>query len=168
MRIIRAAIIGATCTLTMLTGVGMASAAVHAPASPRWISGFEHFNLVGASLNGNRTDIAAYGLFNARGVDHQISRHVDVFRFRNGSFHVWHKATHSRQHFSKVTCSGTFSERGVYRLGHGHGRYRGIRGHGIYQLHGLIVTRHTRHGCGHRPIAVHTVIHAHGPTSLVH
>jgi hypothetical protein len=168
MRIIRAAIIGATCSLTMLTGVGMASAAVHAPASPRWISGFEHFNLVGASLNGNRTDIAAYGLFNARGVDHQISRHVDVFRFRNGSFHVWHKATHSRQHFSKVTCSGTFTERGVYRLGHGHGRYWGIRGHGTYELHGLFVVRHTMHGCGHKPIAVHTVIHADGPTSLVH
>lgn len=51
-----------------------------------------------------------------------------------------------RQHFSKLTCSGTFSQRGVYRLSHGRGRYARIRGHGRYVLHGLLVTRHTAHG----------------------
>ncbi len=111
--------------------------------------------------------MAAYGLFNASGVDHTITRHIDVFRFGNGSFRVTHKATHSRQHFSKVTCSGTFSERGVYRLSHGRGRYAGIRGHGHYVLRGLFVTRHTAHGCGHKPIAVQTVIRAHGPTAVL-
>ncbi len=111
--------------------------------------------------------MAAYGLFNASGADHAISGHVDVFTFGNGSFHVTHKAMPSRQHFSKVTCSGTFYQRGVYRLSRGRGRYAGIRGHGRYVLHGLFVTRHTAHGCGHKPIAVHTVIDAAGPTAVL-
>jgi hypothetical protein len=167
MRIIRAAIIGATCTFTMLTGVGMASAAVQAPAKPSWISGFEHFNVISTRLSGSPADIAAYGLFNARGVDHAINHHLDIFVFRNGSFHVVHHARHSHQHFNRFTCSGTFTETGVYRLTHGHGRYWGIRGHGTYAVHGLFVVNRTRHGCGHHTIAVHTVIHAHGPTSII-
>ncbi len=167
MRIIRAAVIGATCTATMLAGVGVATAAVHAPGNHRWISGTEHFQIVSTSVSGARSRVAAYGLFNASGVDHAITRHIDVFRFGNGSFRVTHKATRSRQHFSKVTCSGTFSERGVYRLSHGHGRYAGIRGHGHYVLRGLFVARHTVHGCGHKPIAVQTVVHAHGPTAVL-
>lgn len=167
MRIIRAAVIGATCTATILTGAGAATAAVQAPGIHRWISGTEHFQLVSASISGNRSEVAAYGLFNASGLDHTITRHINIFMFRNGSFRVTHKATHSGQHFSKVTCSGTFSERGVYRLSHGRGRYAGIRGHGHYVLQGLFVTRHTAHGCGHRPVAVQTVIRAHGPTSVL-
>jgi len=167
MRIIRAAVIGATCIGTLVAGASVAAAAVRAPGDHRWISGTEHFQIVGTSVSGSRSKVAAYGLFNASGADHTITGHVNVFRFGNGSFRVTHKPVRSRQHFSKVTCSGTFYQRGVYRLSHGRGRYAGIRGHGHYVLHGLLVTRHTAHGCGHKPVAVHTVIDADGPTAML-
>jgi len=167
MRIIRAAFIGTVCAATMLTGMGAATAAVHAPASHRWISGTEHFQIVGTTLTGTWSRVAVYGLFNASGVDHSLTRHKDIFKFARGSFLVTHKATRSRQHFSKATCSATFFERGVYRLSHGRGRYAGIRGRGHYVLHGLFVSRHTAHGCGHKPIAVQTIVRAHGPATVL-
>ena len=158
----------ATLLASASAGAGVAAAAVHRPGNHRWISGTQHFQIVGTSVSGSRSRVAAYGLFNTSGADRAITGHVDVFRFGNGSFQVTHKPVGSqRQHFSKVTCSGTFSQHGVYRLSHGRGRYAGIRGHGRYVLHGLLVTRHTAHGCGRQPIAVHTVIDAEGPTAVL-
>lgn len=166
MRIARVVIAAAAATITLMTGAGASMAAVRAPASPHWTSGFQHFQIVGTSISGKNNRIAAYGLFNASGLDHQISNHVDVFRFGNGSFLVTHKPTHTRSFFDKRTCAGTIVQHGVYRLSHGRGHYAGIRGHGRYLLHDLFVTQHTRHGCSRRPIAVHTIIWAHGPVSV--
>jgi hypothetical protein len=166
MRIVRVAIAAAAATITLITGAGASMAAVRAPASPHWTNGIEHFQIVGTTVSGKNNHIAAYGVFNASGIDHTISGHVDVFRFGNGSFLVTHKPTHTRNFFNKRTCAGLLVQRGVYRLSHGHGRYAGIRGHGRYLLHVLFVTRHTRHGCSRKPIAVHSIVWAHGPVSL--
>jgi hypothetical protein len=166
MRIIRAVIAAAAVTITLTTGAGASMAAVQTPGSPHWTNGFEHFQIVGTSLSGKINQVAAYGVFNASGIDREISNHVDVFRFSNGRFLVTHKPTHTHSFFNKRTCAATIIQRGVYRLSHGRGRYAGIRGHGRYLLHGLFVTRHTRHGCGRKPIAVHTVVWAGGPVSV--
>jgi hypothetical protein len=166
MRTVRVMIAAAAASITLITGAGASMAAVRAPESPHWTRGIQHFQIVGTSVSGKVNRVAAYGVFNASGIDREISGHVDVFRFGNGSFLVTHKPTHSRSFFNKRTCAGRFVQRGVYRLGHGRGRYAGIRGHGRYLLHALFVTRHTRHGCGRKPIAAQTVVWAHGPVSV--
>lgn len=166
MRKMLAALIGAAASVMMITGTGVASAAASHPASAHGATGTQHFQAVGTSLSGNRNKVVAYGVFNASGIDRAISNHKDVFAFPGGSFLVTHKPTRNRQHFSKVTCSGTFFQRGVYALSRGRGKYAGISGHGIYRLHGLLVARHTAHGCSKKPIAVQTIIQAQGPVTL--
>src|SRR6266536_388719 len=173
MRKMLAALIGAAATVTMITGAGVATASPAHPGSPahpvtithpasahRAVTGTEHFQAVSTSLTSSRSKVVAYGVFNASGVD------IATSKFRRGKFRVTHHATHSRQHFSTTTCAGTFRERGTYKLSHGTGKYAGISGHGRYRLRGLIVARHTAHGCSRRPIAIQVIIRAHGPVTL--
>ncbi len=173
MRKTLAALIGAAATVTMMAGAGVASASPAHPATPvhpasahRAVTGTEHFQAVSTSLTSSRSKVVAYGVFNASGVDIATSNTRDTFKFPGGKFRVTHHATRSRQHFNTTTCAGTFRERGVYRLSHGTGRYAGISGHGRYRLRGLIVARHTAHGCSRRPIAIQVIIRAHGPVTL--
>ena len=179
MRKMLAALIGAAATVTMITGAGVASASPARPGSParpvtithpasahRAVTGTEHFQAVSTSLTSSRSKVAAYGVFNASGVDISISNTRDTFKFPGGKFRVTHHATRSRQHFSTRTCAGTFRERGTYKLSHGTGKYAGISGHGRYRLRGLIVARHTARGCSRRPIAIQVIIRAHGPVTL--
>ena len=173
MRKTLAALIGAAATVTMMAGAGVASASPAHPATPvhpasahRAVTGTEHFQAVSTSLTSSRSKVVAYGVFNASGVDIATSNTRDTFKFPGGKFRVTHHATRSRQHFNTTTCAGTFRERGVYRPSHGTGRYAGISGHGRYRLRGLIVARHTAHGCSRRPIAIQVIIRAHGPVTL--
>jgi len=162
-----AALVGAAATATMITGAGVAAAAAGHPASTHAaVSGTQHFQLVSASLSGKNNPVAAYGAFNASGTDNATSSTKDTFTFPGGSFRVTHKNTHSRQHFSKVTCAGVVHQRGTYKISNGTGRYAGISGHGRYRLRLLLVSRHTSSGCGNRPIAVQSVIRARGPVSV--
>ena len=167
MRKILAALIGAAASVTMITGAGAASAAAGHPASPHAaVTGTEHFQIVGTSLSGNRNKVVAYGVFNASGTDRAVSNRKDVFIFPRGSFVVRHKPTGTRRQFSKATCSGTVSQRGLYTLHRGSGRYAGISGGGHYSLHVLFVARHTASGCSKKPIAVQTIVRAQGPVTL--
>ena len=167
MRKTLAALIGAAATITMIAGAGAASAATGSPASPQAaISGTQHFQAVSAPLSGTRSRVAAYGTFNASGIDTSTSSTRDTFTFPGGSFRVTHKPTRSRQHFSKVTCAGVVHQRGTYKISNGTGRYAGISGHGRYRLRVLLVSRHTSSGWGNRPIAIQTVIRARGPVSV--
>jgi hypothetical protein len=173
MRKILAALIGAAATVTMITGAGVAAASPTRPASTshpasshRAVTGTEHFQIVSASISGKRSPVVVYGVFNARGVDVTTGNTTDRFKFPGGSFRVTHKNTSSHQHFNTRTCAGTFRQLGTYKLSHGRGNYAGISGHGHFALRGLIVARHTAHGCSHRPIAVQVIIQAHGPVTL--
>jgi hypothetical protein len=173
MRKMLAALIGAAATVTMITGAGVAAASPAHPASTshpassyRAITGTEHFQIVSASISGKRSPVVVYGVFNARGVDVTTGNTTDRFKFRGGSFRVTHKNTSSHQHFNTRTCAGTFRQRGTYKLSHGRGNYAGISGHGHFALRGLIVARHTAHGCSHKPIAVQVIVRAHGPVTL--
>ena len=172
MRKILAALIGTAATITMITGAGVASAATGHPASThqavtqRTVSGTQHFQLVSASLSGKNNPVVAYGAFNASGTDNATSKTKDTFTFPGGSFRVTHKNTRSRQHFSKRTCAGVVNQRGTYKISNGTGRYAGISGHGRFRVRVLLVTRHTSSGCSRKPIAVQTMIRAHGPVSV--
>jgi hypothetical protein len=177
-----AALVGAAATATMITGAGVAAASAGHPAAvthPAAISlaahpasvhaavtRTEHFQDVSASLTSNNSPLAAYGVFNAGGIDVQNSNGTDTFTFPGGGFLVKHKATHSRSRFSKTTCAGTERQRGTYKISHGTGKYAGISGHGRFRLRFLIVARHTSHGCSGKPVAVQVIIRAHGPVTL--
>ena len=82
--------------------------------------------------------MAAYGAFNAGGVDIQGKHNTDTFKFPGGSFVVTHKATRTRQHFSKTTCAVTERQRGTYKISDGTGKYAGISGSGRFRLRMLI------------------------------
>ena len=167
MRKMLAALIGAAATVTMITAAGVAGASPVRPASARpAVAGTEHFQIVSASVSGKRSPVVIYGAFNDRGVDVTTGSTTDSFRFPGGSFRVTHKNTSSHQHFSTRTCAGTFRQAGTYTLSNGRGRYAGISGHGHFALRGLIVNRHTAHGCSRRPIAVQVIIQAQGPVTL--
>ena len=172
-----AALISAAATVTMITGAGVATAATSHPAShraaarpavtQRAVTGTEHFQDVSASLTSNKSPVAAYGAFNAGGVDTQLGHRTDLFKFPGGSFLIKHKVTRSRQHFSKTACAGVERQRGTYKISGGTGKYAGITGSGHFRLRVLIVARHTAHGCSQRPVAVQVIIRAHGPVTLL-
>jgi hypothetical protein len=167
MRKTLAALIGAVATVTMMTGAGVASAATGHPASPHpAVTGTEHFQLVSASLSGKRSPVAAYGVFNASGVQVRISNTRDTFTFPGGGFRLTHKTTRSRSHFSKSACAAVVRVRGTYKISRGTGTYAGISGSGHFRLRLLFVLRHTSHGCSKNPIAVQTIIRARGPVTL--
>jgi|SRR5580692_10619337 hypothetical protein len=172
-----AALISAAATVTMITGAGVATAATSHPAgthraatraavTQRAVTGTEHFQDVSASLTSNKSPVAAYGAFNAGGVDTQLGHRTDLFKFPGGSFLIKHKATRSSQHFSKTACAGVQRQRGTYKISGGTGKYAGITGSGHFRLRVLIVARHTAHGCSQRPVAVQVIIRAHGPVTL--
>lgn len=172
-----AALISAAATVTMITGAGAATAASSHPAGPhpaaaraavtqRAVTGTEHFQDVSASLTSNKSPVAAYGAFNAGGVDTQLGHRTDLFKFPGGSFLIKHKVTRSRQHFSKTACAGVQRQRGTYKISGGTGKYAGISGSGHFRLRVLIVARHTAHGCSQRPVAVQVIIRAHGPVTV--
>jgi hypothetical protein len=162
-----AALIGAAATVTIITGAGVASAAVNHPASPRpAVTRTEYFQDVSGSMTSNKSPLAAYGAFNASGVDTQTGNRTDNFKFPGGSFTVKHKTTHSHQSFSKRTCAGVSQQSGTYKISGGTGDYAGISGSGHFKLRVLLVARHTARGCSRRPIAGQVVIQAHGPVTM--
>jgi hypothetical protein len=177
-----AALISAAATVTMITGAGVATAATSHPATShpatthqaaarpavtqRAVTGTEHFQDVSASLTSNKSPVAAYGVFNAGGVDTQLGHRTDLFKFPGGSFLIKHKVTRSSQRFSKTACAGVQRQRGTYKISGGTGKYAGITGSGHFRLRVLIVARHTAHGCSQRPVAVQVIIRAHGPVTL--
>src|ERR1700733_5652892 len=91
-----AALISAAATVTMITGAGVATAATSHPATShpatthqaaarpavtqRAVTGTEHFQDVSASLTSNKSPVAAYGAFNAGGVDTQLGHRTDLFK----------------------------------------------------------------------------------------
>jgi len=172
-----AALISAAATVTMITGAGVATAATSHPATShpaaarpavtqRAVTGTEHFQDVSASLTSNKSPVAAYGAFNAGGVDTQLGHRTDLFKFPGGSFLIKHKVTRSRQHFSKTACAGVQRQRGTYKISGGTGKYAGISGSGRFRLRILLVAAHTSHGCSRKPVAAQVIIRAHGPVTL--
>jgi hypothetical protein len=178
-----ATLVGAAATATMITGAGVAAASAGHPAAATHpaaidlaathpasrhaaVTRTEHFQDVSASLTSNKSPVAAYGAFNAGGVDTQGNGNVDTFTFPGGSFVVKHKATHDHSRFSKRNCAGTERQRGTYKISEGTGKYAGISGSGHFRLRVLIVARHTSHGCSGKPVAVQVIIRARGPVTL--
>ncbi len=148
------------------TGLTVASASQGAGAAS---SGFEHFQLMNATVANNApSSIIARGVFTAGGVDHPGNK-VDTVVFPNGTFKIAHSGGTGTPRFNPQTCLSTITLNGTYRLSGGTGAYAGISGHGIYRLNILIVAARNSAGkCSNKlpPTAFQQIIKAQGPVSL--
>ena len=147
-------------------GLTSASASLAAGAGT---SGFEHFQLVNATVANNApSSIIARGLFTAGGVDHPGNK-VDKVVFPDGTFKIAHSGGTGTPRFNPKTCLGLFALNGTYRLSGGTGAYAGISGHGIYRLNIMFVgARNAAGKCSNKlpPTAFQQIIRAQGPVSL--
>jgi hypothetical protein len=123
----------------------------------------EHFVALQTSTAQNATStLIATGPVHARGTDVQISNTKDKFVFPKGTLNILHKAGHSKNAFDKVTCYGTFTETGTYKVTGGTGAYKGAHGHGNYTVKASFV------GCSQTspPDVFMLEINAFGPLAL--
>lgn len=152
---------------TALSGAGLAAASASATARPA-TSGTEHFQAMTTSATANTYGIVAAGsLFTAGGVDHSGNK-VDTFVLPGGTFKVAHSPGKGPQSFNPKTCLLTVNQHGTYAVGHGTGKYKGISGHGKYQLSILAVGAKSGGKCSQSkpPVAFQLLIKASGPVSL--
>jgi len=145
-----------------VTGGGTALAS-RAPAA----SGTEHLQLMSTSATSNKASIIVSGVFTAGGVDVQGNK-TDTVKFSNGSFKIAHSNGTGTQKFNPTTCLMSLQLHGTYKISNGTGAYKGISGHGKYQLSILGVAARVNGKCSQKaaPIAFQQLIKASGPVSL--
>jgi len=113
--------------------------------------------------NATTYPVIAHGVIHARGVDHVLSNRRDRFVFPRGALLVRHRSTSSHGSFDSVTCTGHFTDRGIWHITGGTRAYAGARGVGTYVARGVIVTRVSSTGlCLERPKLFQLTIRAPG------
>ena len=148
-------VLGLISALTLTVG-----GAVPGASAARAHSGTQHFLVVQTSEAGSPPVIAT-GPIHAAGTDIQVNDNLDRFVFPKGALRIRHEAKASHESFDPKTCLGTFTERGVYKVTAGTGKYSHVTGHGRYRVQGYFI------GCTENdPSNVLSVtIRAHGPLS---
>ncbi len=145
------------------------TAASASPAARPSLTRIEHFQLMTTSATSNRESIIATGgVFTAGGVNFQGNK-VDRAVFPGGTFKIAHSSGTGKQVFNPKTCLNVINLHGTYKLGHGTGKYKGISGHGKYQLSILFVGARNSNGkCSQTkpPVAFQQIIKAQGPAHL--
>jgi hypothetical protein len=122
----------------LLGAVALVSAAVLAPA-PAGASGSHNAHFIALSSDPSPTGTAvvvATGPIHARGTDITVTPTRDRFVFPKGAISVLHQTTKgtSKDSFDPVTCYGTHTETGTYRVTGGTRAYDDARGKGTYKL----------------------------------
>jgi len=156
----RRVILGALSAIALtIGGVAPFAAANNGPQH----SGTQHFLLLQTDPNSNGPQaLIATGPIHAAGKDVALTDTLDRFVFPRGNVRIKHTPQSSHDSFDPVTCLGTFTETGTYKLVSGTGAYDGVSGHGTYSLQAFFV------GCSQtEPPSVFTLqIKAHGPISF--
>jgi hypothetical protein len=151
-----------------VTVAGLTAASASPATRPSAVR-IEHFQLMTTSAtSASESIIASGGVFTAGGVDFQGNK-VDRVVFPGGTFKIAHSSGTGKQTFSPKTCLNVINLHGTYTLGHGTGKYKGISGHGKYQLSILFVdSRNSKGNCSQTkpPVAFQQIIKAQGPTHL--
>jgi hypothetical protein len=162
-----AAAIGAVSVAAVLSGAGLAAASTTAGAAPA-AHGTEHFQIMSTSATASTNSIIATGLFTAGGVNH-IGNTTDKAVFPGGTFKIAHSPGKGTQSFDPKTCLLTLNLHGTYTVGHGTGKYKGISGHGNYQLSILAIGAKSGGKCSQSkpPVTFQQIIKASGPVSLL-
>lgn len=144
------AVAGAAAALTVVGAV---------PANAA--SGTEYLTFVQTNPNSNKSAVSATGPIHALGTDVQLTNNRDRITFPHGTVLFSHQQKSGSQHFDKQTCTGRFTERGVYRIISGTGAYSHVKGNGTYSLSGIFI------GCNQNkpPTEFSLIINAAGPLS---
>ena len=123
--------------------------------------GTQHFLGIGTDVNGSQV-VIANGPIHAAGTDVVLSGTLDRFVFPKGNMRVRHTPQTSHDSFDSVTCLGTHTETGVYKLVDGTRAYADVSGHGTYRVQAFFV------GCSQtEPPSLFTLqIKAQGPISF--
>jgi hypothetical protein len=125
-------------------------------------SGTEHVLILETSPTGNTFPLAATGPIHAAGKDVQLNDNKDRFVFPKGTLDITHERTSGGQSFDKVTCTGRFTEKGIYHVVGGTKAYANASGRGTYSLVGYFM------GCNPKkpPTTFALILQAAGPLHL--
>jgi hypothetical protein len=144
----------------VLGGLGALALGVVGSSVPASAAGgnTEHFLAVQTSVT-SKASVAAAGPIHALGRDTRLSNTKDRFSFPRGALLIGHHRTSGQQTFDRTTCTGQFTEQGIYRVLSGTGAYAHAVGHGTYSVRAIVI------GCDQHkpPVAISMVIHAAGP-----
>jgi hypothetical protein len=156
------AAIGAISAAAVLGGAGLAAASARPAAS-----GTEHFQIMTTSATSSTDSVIATGVFVAGGVSHE-GKTTGTEVFPGGTFRIVHSPGKGPQTFNPKTCLLTVSQHGTYTLSHGTGKYKGISGHGKYQISILAIAARSKGKCSMSkpPVAFQLIIKASGPVTL--
>lgn len=139
------------------TGVALASAST---ARAR----HESFRVISTRESARTQSVIATGAFTAGGYE-ILGRTTDTAHLYRGSFEVTRHVTSSTRPIPPRGCIFRLTQRGTYRLSHGTGRYRGIRGFGHFTLRATEVFARTGPGnCG-RVVAFQQILYERGTTN---
>ena len=168
----RAAVVAMTgaaaAAVTGLVLAGPAGASQMAPSGPAVVTGTEHIQIMTTSGTASTASTIVWGPVTAAGVDHMGST-VDTLVLPGGTWRVRHSNGTGPQSFNPKTCLFMANQHGTYTILGGTGRYRGISGHGTYQVSVVGLGAKTRKGaCSQTapPVAQHQVVNASGPIKL--
>lgn len=158
----------ASAAAVAITGMTGASAASHAPRSSASVSGTERFQIMTTSATSGTASFVALGtVLTGGGVDHQGSK-TDTVVLPAGKIRIRHFSGKGSQHFNPKTCLGVISQHGPYKILGGTGKYKGISGHGTYQLSIVLIAARAHGACSQSkpPVSFQQVIKAKGPVKL--
>ena len=168
----RAAVVAMTgaaaAAVTGLVMAGPAGASQMAPSGPAAVTGIEHVQIMTTSGTASTASTIVWGPVTAAGVDH-MGNTVDTIVFPGGTWKIRHSNGTGPQSFNPKTCLFLVNQHGTYRILSGTGKYKGISGHGTYQLSIVFLGAKTKKGaCSQTapPVAFHQVINASGPVKL--
>jgi glucose/arabinose dehydrogenase len=152
----------------VLTGTSMALASPDhaAPAAKR--TGTEFIQEMSTSPTSPKSQVIAYGVFTATGVDTSLSNTVDRLSFPGGTFIATSKFTGARMHADPGTCVSTVIVSLTYKLGKGTGQFAGITGSGHVTTTILTIAARTANGkcSATKDIAQQSLVEASGPITL--
>ena len=154
-----------------IAGIGLAGPAGASPASPASaaaVTGIEHVQIMTTSATSPLASTIVWGPVTAAGVDH-MGNTVDTFVLPGGSWRIRHSAGTGPQSFNPKTCLFLVNQHGTFTVLGGTGKYKGISGHGTYQVSIVGLGAKTKKGaCSQTapPVAFHQVINASGPVKL--
>jgi hypothetical protein len=159
-------------TAAAVAGIALAGPAGASPASPASAVAATttgHVQIMTTSATSPTASVIAWTAGTATaGVDHMGST-VDTIVFPGGTWRVKHSAGTGPASFNPKTCLMLINQHGTYTILGGTGKYKGISGHGTYQLSIVAIGAKTKKGaCSQTapPVAFHQVVNASGPVTL--
>lgn len=156
-----------TTSIMVILAVTIIGAGTGAASAAAGSTQMEHLRIMNTQATSARLSVIATGAFTSGG--YVIPAAVtDTVVFPTGTFQFRHVTQHVTASGNPSTCLLTETLRGTFTLGHGTGKYAGIRGSGKFVTSIVAVTAKNHAGhCAHvsAPATYQEIITASGPVS---